>query len=51
MDICAPILTDIPRKNFLGHTKLMLKQGPSELKLADITPIFKSVDNTARKNY
>ena len=24
---------------------------PNELKLADITPIFKSVDSTAKKNY
>ena len=45
VDICAPILTDIFND--------CIKNGrfANELKLADITPIFKSVDSTAKKNY
>ena len=45
VDICAPILTDIL------NSCLKREIFPSELKLADITPIFKSVDSTAKKNY
>ena len=44
-DICAPILTSIFNS--------CIKEGifPDKLKLADITPIFKSVDSMAKKNY
>ena len=44
-DICAPILTNIFNS--------CIKNGvfPDQLKLADITPIFKSVDSMAKKNY
>ena len=45
VDICAPILTDIL------NSCLRREIFPNELKLADITPIFKSVDSTAKKNY
>ena len=45
VDICAPILTDIFNDCSKNGTFA------NELKLADITPIFKSVDNTAKKNY
>ena len=41
VDICAPILTDIL------NSCLKREIFPSELKLADITPILKSVDSTA----
>ena len=45
LDICAPTLTKILNS--------CIEDGifPNELKLADITPIFKSVDSTAKKNY
>ena len=44
-DICAPILTNIFNS--------CINNGvfPDQLKLADITPIFKSVDSMAKKNY
>ena len=45
VDICAPILTEIFND--------CIKNGvfADELKLADISPIFKSIDSTAKKNY
>ena len=45
VDICAPILTKIFND--------FIKNGifADELELADITPIFKSFDITAKKNY
>ena len=45
LDICAPILTKIPN--------LCISDGifPKELKLADISRIFKFADSTAKKNY
>ena len=45
VDICAPVLTDIL------NSCLKREIFPSELKLADITPIFKSMDGIAKKNY
>ena len=44
-EICAPILTNIFNS--------CIKNGvfPDQLKLADISPIFKSVDSMAKKNY
>ena len=44
-DICSPILTNIFNS--------CIKNGlfPDQLKLADISPIFKSVDSMAKKNY
>ena len=45
VDICAPKLAEIFNS--------CIQNGifPSELKLADISPIFKAVDSTAKKNY
>ena len=45
VDICAPILTEIFNDCIKNGTFA------NELKLADITPIFKSIDSTAKKNY
>ena len=45
LDICAPTLTKILNSCISDGTF------PKELKLADITPIFKSVDSTSKKNY
>ena len=45
VDILAPILCDIFNDCISNGTF------PDELKLADISPIFKSVDSTAKKNY
>ena len=44
-DICAPILTNI------FNSCISNGVFPDKLKLADITPIFKSVDSMAKKNY
>ena len=44
-DICSPILNGIWDKAILDSNF------PGKLKLADITPIFKSVDATCKKNY
>ena len=44
-DICAPILTRI------FNSCLTDGVFPDRLKLADISPIFKSVDSMAKKNY
>ena len=45
IDVCAPKLTEIFNS--------CISKGifPVELKVADISPIFKSVDSTAKKNY
>ena len=45
VDVCAPKLTEI--------FNLCISKGiiPSEIQVADIAPIFKSVDSTAKKNY
>ena len=45
VDICAPILTEIFNDCIKNGTFA------DELKLADISPIFKSIDSTAKKNY
>ena len=45
VDICAPILTEILNDCFKNGTFA------DELKLADITLIFKLIDSTAKKNY
>ena len=44
-DICSPILTKLFNKCIRND------EFPNELKLADITPIFKKGDNTSEKNY
>ena len=44
-DVYAPILTNI--FNFCIKNRVF----PDQLKLADINPIFKSVDSMAKKNY
>ena len=45
VDICAPTLTKILDSCIADGIS------PNKLKLADITPIFKSVDSTAKKNF
>ena len=45
VDICAPILMEIFNNCIKNGTFA------DELKLADISPIFKSIDSTDKKNY
>ena len=45
VDICAPILTEIFNDSIKNGTFA------DELKLADISPIFKSINGTAKKDY
>ena len=44
-NICAPILTNILNPSIIEGVF------PDKLKCTDITPIFKSVDSVAKKNY